>query len=110
MQIKKSKSERVIESLRGTWQAEHLFALRQAMNAWDFYQAQIRECDQQIEQVLHELGGPPDEDNGTGKRGGKPGGTNTPAHPRAAPHARAVVRAARTRPRCPAWQITRCCG
>ena len=81
VQIKKSKSERVIESLRGTWQAEHLFALRQAMNAWDFYQAQIRECDQQIEQVLHELGGPPDEDNGTGKRGGKPGGTNTPRIP-----------------------------
>ena len=80
VQIKKNKAERVVESLRGTWQAEHLFALRQAVGAWDFYQAQIRECDQQIEQVLHEFGGPPDTDDGMGKRG-KPGGTNTPRIP-----------------------------
>jgi transposase len=79
-QIQKRKSERVAESLRGIWQPEHLFALRQAVNAWDFYQAQIRECDQAIEQVLHELGGPPDPD---GESAGKPksGGSNTPKIP-----------------------------
>jgi len=77
VQIRKHKAERVVESLRVTWKAEHLFALRQAVNAWDFYQAQIRECDQQIERVLHELGGPPGPDEpGAGR--GKPGGTNTP--------------------------------
>jgi transposase len=37
-QIKKKKRERVLESLRGTWRAEHLFALGQAMAAWKFYQ------------------------------------------------------------------------
>jgi len=77
LQIRKNKAERVKESLRGTWQAEHLFALSQAVSAWDFYQAQIRECDQQIERVLHELGGPPSQD-GTPRKRGKPGGTNTP--------------------------------
>jgi transposase len=80
-QIKKRKAERVVESLRGMWQAEHLFALRQALGAWDFYQAQIRECDQAIEQVLHELGGGPPDAHGqpTGKR--KAGGSNSPKIP-----------------------------
>lgn len=77
VQIKKHKAERVIESLRGTWQVEHLFALRQALAAWEFYQAQIRECDQAIEQLLHELSGPPD-DAAQGPTRTKPGGTNSP--------------------------------
>jgi transposase len=79
-QIQKRKAERVAESLRGIWQPEHLFALRQAVTAWDFYQAQIRECDQAIEQVLRELGGPPDADGQpSGKT--KAGGSNTPKIP-----------------------------
>lgn len=77
VQIRKNKSERVVESLRGTWQAEHLFALRQAVAAWDFYQQQIRECDQAIEKVLHDIGGPPDTQGGASDRR-KPGGSNTP--------------------------------
>lgn len=75
-QVRKKKGERVVESLRGTWKGEHVFALRQALNAWDFYQQQIAECDAAIEQVLHDIGGPPDPDSETGR--GKPGGTNTP--------------------------------
>jgi len=75
VQIKKHKAERVVESLRGTWQTEHLFALRQALQAWDFYQAQILECDKQIEQVLQKIGGPPPED---APKSGKKGGVNTP--------------------------------
>lgn len=75
LQIKRHKAQRVIESLRGTWKPEHLFALRHAVNAWDFYQAQILECDRAIEQVLHELGGPPDA---PARPGAKPGGANTP--------------------------------
>jgi transposase len=59
VQIQKKKAERVRESLRGTWKPEHLFALRQALSGWEFYQAQIRECDQAIEQVLQDLSGPP---------------------------------------------------
>jgi len=76
VQIRKNKAERVVESLRGTWQREHLFALRHAMAAWDFYQQQIQECDRAIEQVLHDLGGPPPADGPGGNS--KPGSANTP--------------------------------
>lgn len=76
VQIQKKKAERVRESLRGTWKAEHLFALRQALSGWEFYQAQIRECDQAIEQVLNDLGGPPEAQAPSTPH--KPGGTNTP--------------------------------
>lgn len=75
-QIQTKKADRVQESLRGTWKAEHLFALRQALSGWEFYQAQIRECDQAIEQVLNELGGPPEDQTPSPPH--KPGGANTP--------------------------------
>lgn len=76
-QVRNKKGERVVESLRGTWQREHVFALRQAVKAWDFYQQQIGECDSAIEQVLHDIsGGPPGPDSHVSP--GKPGGTNTP--------------------------------
>lgn len=81
IQIQKRKAERVVESLRGMWQVEHLFALRQAVDAWDFYQAQIRECDHAIEQVLHELGAKPPRDGQSCGGGGKPASPNTPRIP-----------------------------
>lgn len=52
VQIQRNKAERVRESLRGTWAPEHLFALNQAVQSWDHYQAQIRECDRAIAAVL----------------------------------------------------------
>lgn len=54
-QIQKKKSDRVKESLRGCWKKEQLFALRQALEVWEFYQKQIVECDREIEGVLHQL-------------------------------------------------------
>lgn len=82
VQIRKNKADRVLESLRGTWGAEHLFALRQAVAAWDFYQVQIAECDRAIEEVLQGLSGPPSEDAQPPQgRSSKPGGTNTPHIP-----------------------------
>jgi len=54
-QIKKKKKESVIESLRGTWREEHLFALGQAVAAWKFYQELVVECDHQVERVLKDL-------------------------------------------------------
>jgi transposase len=54
-QIRKKKKERVIESLRGTWREEHLFALGQAVAAWEFYQKLLVECDRQVERVLKDL-------------------------------------------------------
>jgi hypothetical protein len=43
-------SEAVIaQALTGSYRDEHLFALRQAFQAWQFYQKQIADCDCQIE-------------------------------------------------------------
>lgn len=53
-QIRRNKARRVIESLRGTWKREHLFALRQALRGWEFYQQRIQECDEAIAEVLRE--------------------------------------------------------
>ncbi len=78
-QIRKSKAEKVVESLRGTWQPEHLFALRHALAGWDFYQQQIVECDGAIEQLLHDIGGPPQSSPNASAH--KPGGPNTPRIP-----------------------------
>jgi transposase len=76
VQIRKNKADRVQESLRGLWKAEHLFALRQAMQSWKHYQDQISECDRAIEQVLHALSEPPEDDEPASPA--KPGGTNSP--------------------------------
>lgn len=40
------------QALEGHYRAEHLFSLRQALASWDFHQAQIKVCDQEIEQQL----------------------------------------------------------
>lgn len=61
-QIRQKKAAAVRESLRGTWREEHLFALRQGLAGWEFYQAQIRECDQAIEALLKEMAAPQDPD------------------------------------------------
>jgi transposase len=36
-------------ALQGNYKAEHLFALKQALEAYDFYQSQIQRCDEQME-------------------------------------------------------------
>jgi transposase len=76
-QIQKKKADAVKEALRGTWKAEHLFALQQALELWECYQQKIAACDQRIEAVLRELAGP-EPQGGAPKAGGKPGGRNTP--------------------------------
>jgi transposase len=79
VRIQNKKAERVKESLRGAWAEEHLFALRQAVENWRHYQAQIAACDRQIEAVLRDLNGP-DQPGGpkTKTPGGKRGGVNAP--------------------------------
>lgn len=81
VQIQKKKQERVIASLRGTWTPEHLFALGQALEAWEFYQKLLAQCDEQIEAVLKELVGPPPgspEGEDKTAAAGKPPGKNAP--------------------------------
>lgn len=44
----KSKKEDIAKALTGDYREEHLFTLRQAVEAYDFYQKQIADCDAQI--------------------------------------------------------------
>ena len=43
------------EALTGNYRAEHVFALKQALESWDFHQIKIAECDVEIEAVLKSL-------------------------------------------------------
>ena len=43
-------------SLRGNWRDEHLFALREALELFDAYGAQVQACDREIESLLARLG------------------------------------------------------
>lgn len=45
---KKTEAE-IAKALEGTYKSEHLFALRQALEAFDFYHHQLRVCDHEIE-------------------------------------------------------------
>jgi len=48
----KSSRDQIAKALVGDWRPEHLFALRQALEGYKFYQSQIAACDQAIENVL----------------------------------------------------------
>ena len=52
VQIRRNKSQAVLEALRGTWAFEHVFALSQALQSWEHYQRLIAECDARIAAVL----------------------------------------------------------
>lgn len=58
----KASEEEIAASLQGTWRAEHLFALKQALATFDFCATQLLECEREIEQVmqcLHAFSGQP---------------------------------------------------
>jgi transposase len=48
----KAANTTIEKSLVGDYRPEHLFTLRQSLQAWRFYQTQIRQCDLQIQQQL----------------------------------------------------------
>ncbi len=67
-QILKTKRERMIDALHGLWRKEHLFALQLAWDSYQAYQRQIKQCDEQIGQVLREISsGRPTPDLGKAK-------------------------------------------
>ena len=51
----RASDEEIARSLQGTWRAEHLFALRQALDAFDFCGKQLQQCDEEIEAQLQRL-------------------------------------------------------
>ena len=48
----RASTEDIARSLQGNWRAEHLFALGQALAAFDFCGTQLAECDREIEAQL----------------------------------------------------------
>jgi transposase len=50
-----ASADEIAKSLQGNWRAEHLFALKQALQAFDFIDTQLAECDVQIEAQLQSL-------------------------------------------------------
>jgi transposase len=46
----KSSEETIAKALTGTWKEEHLFALKQSLEFYDYYTRQIANCDAQIQQ------------------------------------------------------------
>jgi hypothetical protein len=77
-QIQKKKTAALRAALEGHWKKEHLFALRQAYEGWQFYQKQIAECDQEIAEILKALTGPEDPQAPQPPTVSKRGGVNTP--------------------------------
>jgi len=49
---KKSSIAEMEAALTGTYDEEQLFILRQSLEGWQFYQNQLQQCDQRIEQAL----------------------------------------------------------
>lgn len=62
LQLAKYRHERchateaeIARALYGTWRAEHLFVLQQALELYEFYHRQLAACDRQIEQCLRRM-------------------------------------------------------
>jgi transposase len=53
----------IAKSLEGNYKREHLFTLKQAVELYDFYDSQLRECDAELEKMYREF--EPPEDPGT---------------------------------------------
>jgi transposase len=51
----KASEVEIVAALTGNYRAEHLFALRQNFEAFEFYQRQIADCDKAIEAQLTQL-------------------------------------------------------
>jgi transposase len=57
----KATEAEIARALCGNWRMEHLFALKQALKLYEFYQKQLRECEKEIEACLR---GMTDKSNG----------------------------------------------
>lgn len=65
----KATAEEIAQSLVGNYRKEHLFALKQAVELFEFYQQKIRECEAEMENYLRGMSGSSDEEPPTGGGG-----------------------------------------
>jgi transposase len=66
----KSSEETIVKALTGNYRQEHLFALKQSLEFYDFHQQKIEECDREIERYIATLKGggkSPDSGNTSSK-------------------------------------------
>ena len=49
--------------MEGTWDADHLFELKQSYELYQIYQGMVEECDKEIENLLQGFVSRIDEDN-----------------------------------------------
>ena len=81
----KASADRIAASLEGTWREEHLFALEQAMQRYDFLDRQVEDCEARIAAQIDDLT-PPDgsgDDDGSDEMpppGGDGAASNTASH------------------------------
>lgn len=52
VRIRKSTPEQMQAALQGQYKDEQLFLLEQGLQAWEFYQRQLGDCDRRLEQAL----------------------------------------------------------
>ena len=50
-----ASEEEIMQSLQGNWKEDVLFELQQAVDAYDFYQRQMKQCDQQLRRYMSAL-------------------------------------------------------
>jgi len=65
----RASEDEIAKSLQGSWRSEHLFALKQALDAFDFCGTQLAECDAQVQAQLQALHVREDEPAQGKKRG-----------------------------------------
>jgi len=65
----RASEDEIAKSLQGSWRSEHLFALKQALDAFDFCGTQLAECDAQVQAQLQALHVREDEPAKGKKRG-----------------------------------------
>ena len=72
----KSSPETIAASLEGTWRAEHLFGLKQALERYDFFDMQVGACESEIMAAVEALTPPvgSDDDDGGPSDEAKSGG------------------------------------
>ena len=76
----KADADTIAASLQGTWREEHLFALEQAMQRYDFLTQQIDDCEARVMAEIERLT-PPDDPPDGGAPDPAPGTTSETASP-----------------------------
>src|SRR6516162_3357841 len=65
-----ASEEEIVQSLQGNWKEDVLFELQQAVDAYDFYQQQMKKCDQQLRRYMAAL--PPGRARKSRRQGNQP--------------------------------------